>query len=442
MASLFEKFESISPFIMAFANSKPINAVKDGLVATMPLTLVGSVFLLIACAPIPGWNELMAGIFGAGWQNPLWQVTGATFDFIALVGVVCVAYQYAKNEDCEPLSAGILGAVSFVILTASSIVTKTEVVGGVLPKIWTGGKGMITAILIGLVVGYIYSWFCKRNIVIKLPEGVPEGVANAFAALIPASVIITLSFLVYIESSHFLGKTFVEVIYEVVQIPLQGLSSSLFGAVAIPFLISFFWWFGIHGATVVGGVMGPILQANGLANQDIINAGGTLVAGQNAHIVTQQFIDQFITFGGSGLTLGMVIAMCFLAKSNQMKTLGKLSLVPGFFNINEPILFGFTIVLNPIMLLPFIAVPTLSGIITYFSISSGLVPPFGAVSVPWTTPPILSGFIIGGWQAATLQLFIIIMAAFIYLPFLKMIDKQQLKQEKQEALAETTGKSA
>jgi len=436
MANLSEKFEIISPYIMAFATSKPINAIKDGLVATMPLTLVGSVFLLIACAPIPGWNEWMAGIFGADWQAPLWQVTGATFDLIALVGVVCVAYQYAKNEGCEPLSAGMLGIVSFVIVTASSVVTKTEVVGGVLPKVWTGGKGMITAILIGLAVGYIYSWFCKRKIVIKLPEGVPEGVANAFTALIPAAAIITLSFMVYIGSKDLLGQTFVEFIYKVVQIPLQGISGSLFGAVAIPFLISFFWWFGIHGATVVGGVMGPILQANGLQNQDIMNAGGTLIAGQNAHIVTQQFIDQFITFGGSGITLGLVVAMCFLAKSNQMKTLGKLSLIPGLFNINEPILFGFTIVLNPIMFLPFLMVPTLSGIITYFSILYGLVPPFGAISVPWTTPPILSGFIIGGWQAATLQLCIIIMAAFIYLPFLKMIDKQQVKQEMQENLSE------
>jgi PTS system cellobiose-specific IIC component len=183
---------------------------------------------------------------------------------------------------------------------------------------------------------------------------------------------------------------------------------------------------------VVGGVMGPILGANSLANQDILNAGGTLVAGQNAHIVSQQFVDQFITFGGSGMTLGLVVAMIILAKSKQMKTLGKLSLVPGIFNINEPILFGFTIVLNPIMMFPFIAVPTLSGIISYFAISSGLIPAFGAVAVPWTTPPILSGFIVGGWRAAVWQILLILMAAAIYLPFLKISDKQLVKLEEQE----------
>lgn len=438
MGSLVENFEKMTPAIMKFANAKPVVAIKDGLMTIIPLTLIGSIFLLLAFIPLPGWNDWMTGMFGPQWQEPLFQVVGATFDILALVGIFGIAYHYAKNEDCEPVSAGVLSLVSFLIVTASSVTTKSgEVVGGIIPKVWTGGKGMIAAILIGLAVAYIYTWFLKRKITIKLPEGVPQGVANAFSALIPGAVIITLSFFVYIIFKSAAGKTFIEVIYQLLQTPLQGLTSSLFGAIAIPFLISFLWWFGIHGAAVVmNGVMGPIVLANSLANQDVVNAGGQLVAGVNAHIVTQQFVDQFITFGGSGMTLGLVLAMIFVAKSKQMKELGKLSIVPGLFNINEPIIFGFPVVFNPMMLVPFILVPTLSGIITYSAIASGFVPPFTAVQVPWTTPPLISGFIIGGWQAALLQGLLIFMAAAIYLPFLRMQDKQHVQEEEKEAAAE------
>lgn len=429
-----KKFENImeklGPFIMKFANSKPVMAMKDGLMLIMPLTLVGSLFLLLAFIPINGWNSLMESLFGKAWQEPLFQVTGATFDIIALVAVFGIAYTYAKNEGCEAISAGILGIVSFLIVTASYVTgSGNEKIGGVIPKTWTGGKGMIAAILVGLLVGYIYSWFIKKGIRIKMPEGVPTGVANAFSALIPGLVIMVISMLLYIVFNVFAGKTFIEWVYEVLQIPLQGLTDSLGGAIAIPFLISLLWWFGIHGATVVMGVMGPICQANALSNQEIVNAGGKLIAGQNAHIVTQQFVDQFITFGGSGMTLGLVLAMIFLAKSSHLKKLGELSIIPGIFNINEPILFGFSIVFNPMMLLPFIIVPTLSGIITYTAIRIGLVAPFTAVQIPWTTPPILSGFIVGGWRAALLQILLIIMAAFIYLPFLKIQDKISLQEE-------------
>ena len=431
MNKVQEKFEKFSPYFMKFANSKPIVAMKDGIILTMPLALVGSVFLLLAFMPITGWNEKMVSIFGSNWQEPLFQVTGATFDIIALVAVFGIAYTYAKRENHEPVSAGVLGIVSFIIVTASHVTDANgDKIGGVIPKGWTGGKGMIAAILVGLAVGCIYSWFMKRDIRIKMPEGVPTGVANAFSALIPGFAIMTLSMLVYILFKVLVGQTFIEWVYVVLQTPIQGLTDSLGGGIAIAMLISLFWWFGIHGAAVVMGVMGPICQSNSLANQEIINQGGELIAGANAHIVTQQFVDQFITFGGSGMTLGLVIAMLLMAKSSHLKKLSQLSIVPGLFNINEPILFGFTMVLNPMMMIPFILVPVLSATITYFSIALGFLKPFTAVQIPWTTPPILSGFIVGGWRAALLQILLIVMATIIYYPFFKMQDKIYLEQEK------------
>ena len=366
-----------------------------------------------------------------GWIDPLNQAYGATFNIVALIGVMGIAYEYVKKEGYQGLNAGVLGIVVFLITTNSFVVAESgEVVSNVIDKTWTAGQGMITAIIIGLIVGWVYSWFMKHDIRIKMPAGVPDGVANSFTALIPGFVIIIGATLVYSFFKFVLDTTFIEAVYSVIQAPLQGMTDSLGGVLMMTFLIPFLWWFGVHGSTIVGGLMGSLLQANGLANQAIIDSGLELTIENGGRIVTQQFIDQFITVTGAGLTLGLVMYMIFFAKSKQCKELGKLGGVPGIFNINEPILFGTPIVMNPFLALPFIGMPVLSGIITYFSISTGLVPLFSAISVPWTTPPIISGFIVGGWRAALLQAAILILSFFVYLPFIRKIDKMNLEAEK------------
>jgi PTS system cellobiose-specific IIC component len=437
---------------MKFANSKVIMAISQGVMITMPLTLIGSIFLLIANFPIPAWNSWMTGIFGAGWAAPLNQVSDATFSILAIAAVFGIASQYSKNEGCDPVSAGILGIVAFLIVSPTylainigdkvgGVVMKhADKLSGVIPTGWTGGKGMIDAILVGLFTGFVFTWFIKRDIRIKMPESVPEGVANAFSSLIPGAVILASGALVYIIFGAITGGTAIEWVYKVLEIPMQGLTDSLGGAIAIPFIISFFWWFGVHGAVLVGGVMGAIYQANALGNQDIVNTGAKLVAsgaGRNAHIVAQQFQDNFLTMGGSGITIGLVLAMFLFAKSKRLKTLGNLALIPGLFNINEPVLFGFPMVLNPFMFIPFVLVPIISGILTYFAIYSGLVPCFTAVQAVWTTPPIISGLIVAGWRGAVLQIIIIVIATAIYLPFFRIQDSMYVKEEQEgELLAE------
>ena len=418
----------VVPVIMKFVSLKGVVALKDGLLYTMPLTIVGSVFLLLANFPI---QAVVDWLNAMGWIDPLNQAYGATFNIVALIGVMGIAYEYVKKEGYQGLNAGVLGIVVFLITTNSFVVAESgEVVSNVIDKTWTAGQGMITAIIIGLIVGWVYSWFMKHDIRIKMPAGVPEGVANSFTALIPALAIITGATLVYSFFKFVLDTTFIEAVYTVIQTPLQGMTDSLGGVLMMTFLIPFLWWFGVHGSTIVGGLMGSLLQANGLANQAIIDSGLELTIENGGRIVTQQFIDQFITVTGAGLTLGLVMYMIFFAKSKQCKELGKLGGVPGIFNINEPILFGTPIVMNPFLALPFIGMPVLSGIITYFSISTGLVPLFSAISVPWTTPPIISGFIVGGWRAALLQAAILILSFFVYLPFIRKIDKMNLEAEK------------
>ena len=199
MKKIEEIFEKVMPYFMKFASSKPISAIKDGFILTMPATIIGSIFLLIGNFPINGWSDKMASIFGANWQTPLNQVSGATFDILALIAVFGIAYAYTRNEGHEAVPAGILGIISFLIVTNAFVVTEAgEVVGGVIPKAWTGGQGMICAIIIGLLVGFIYSLFLNKDIRIKMPESVPTGVSNAFTALIPGVVIGTGSMIIYV----------------------------------------------------------------------------------------------------------------------------------------------------------------------------------------------------------------------------------------------------
>lgn len=421
--------EKIIPKIMAFINTKGVQAIKDGIVYSMPLLIVGSFFLILSDFPV---EAVVNWLEATGIKEVLNQAYGATFNISAMIAVIGIAYNYVKSEGQEPLSGAIVALGTFLLLMPSSVETESgEVVTGVINKTWTAGQGMVGAIIIGLLVGWGYSWFLKKNIRIKMPAGVPAGVSNAFSALIPAVVIIIIATVLHGIFSMGFGTTVMEAIYNVIQTPMQGMTDSLGGAIIMCFMGPFLWLFGVHGSTVVGGIMTGILQANSLDNQAIIDSGLELTIENGGHIVTQQFYDQFINVTGAGLTIGMVVFMFLFAKSKQLKTLGKLEMVPALFNINEPILFGIPVVMNPMLAIPFIAMPVIACIIQYFAIYTGLCPLYGATQVPWTCPPIISGFLVGGWRSALLQLVIFIISFFVYLPFIRRVDKMNLKAEKE-----------
>lgn len=420
--------EKLLPPILKFVNTKAITALRNGMLYTMPFSIVGSIFLLLANFPV---QSIADWVTNSGLGEYFNQAYGASFAIMAFFAVMGIAYSYVKAEGYEGLPAGMIGLVIF-LLTMESSVTDAEAnvtIANVIDKTWTGGQGMISAILVGLFVGWGYTWFLKRDIRIKLPEQVPTNVANSFTALIPAAVLTTIALGIYIFFDKVFQTTVVEWIYTVIQSPMQGVTDSLGGAMMIGFLVPFLWFFGVHGSTIVGGIMGPILQANSLANTAILESGKALTLENGGHIVTQQFLDQFMTVTGAGMTIGIVLYMVAFARSAQFKQLGRLSLIPAFFNINEPIIFATPIVMNPIMVLPFILTPMVSGVITYFALYTGIVPLFTAVQVPWTTPPIISGFLVGGIRTAILQFVVLAIGFFIYYPFIRKVDSLNYKQE-------------
>ncbi|EHJ02075.1 PTS system, lactose/cellobiose family IIC subunit [Clostridium sp. DL-VIII] len=426
--------EKVVPAVMKFVNLKGLQALKDGILFTLPLNIVGSIFLLIAAFPWKPFTDFMTGIFGPSWNEPLYKVQHGTMGIMALVAVIGIAYIYAKNEGVEPFSCAVISLAVFMIVTneytmfaADPSATPIKV-GGVLSQDWMGGKGMITAIIISLVVGAIYSALINKNITIKMPEGVPQGVVNGFAALIPAAIIFTGACVIYAVLEFVFNTSFSELIYKVVQTPLQAASDSPFGAILIAFAVPFLWFFGIHGGVTVSGVVTALLQANTADNANL-QAAGTLDLAHGAHIVTQQFYDNFINLTGSGQTLAFTILLVVFAKSAQYKQLGRLALPANIFNINEPILFGTPVVLNPMMAVPFIFTPVINAILLYVAISSHILAPMGGAMPPWTVPTIFSGFIIGGPSYAIAQFVFLITSALIYFPFFKKVDAMAFADE-------------
>ena len=436
----------ILPKVMWFVNTKAIRAIKDGMVYSMPLIIVGAVFLLLFQLPV---EALANAITASGLVPYLAHGYTSTFQITALIAALGIAYQWAKNEGLEPISAGIISIAVFLILIPDYVVYTPEAgdpvqVAG-LDKTWLAGQGMVGAMIAGLLTGLIYSWFIKKDIRIKMPDGVPDGVAAAFTGLIPAVAMLVGAVVVYAICDKIGGVTPVELIYKFIQAPLQNLGDSLGGIIVIEGLIPFLWWFGVHGATVVGSVAEPIAQANMLENQAIFEsltaqgmsrAEAIAAMGANGgHIFTETFKTCFQAITGSGITMGLVIYMLFFAKSQQFKQVGKLGFGSGIFNINEPILFGTPIVMNPQLFIPFVLAPLFGNVGAYILTMIGFIPYTIGVTVPWTTPPVLSGLICIGWQGALWQIIEIAASFFIYLPFARAVDNDAYKMEQGEEAA-------
>lgn len=418
--------EKIVPVVGKFSSHKYIKALRSGFLAVMPLTIIGSIFLLITDFPIAGYPEFMAGIFGENWASYLEPAYRATFNMLGFLLVGTLSYKLAEEYKLDSLSVMIMSIVSYVIVTPKFVTSSSgEVINKVLSMTWLGTQGVITAIIISIIVTEVYRFVVKKNLVIKLPDSVPEMVSRSFSALIPGIIIVSVMLVingVCIAS----GKSLHEFVYSILQIPLQNLTSTIGAISVVGGLNGLLWWFGIH-PTVVNSIMNPLLNANSVENLELFKAGKLTL--ETANVGTIQMIDQFATIGGAGMTIGLIISMLIVAKSERLKTLKKLSAVPALFNINEPLIFGVPIIMNPLMIIPVTIAPIVSIYIAYFAMKIGFMMPFNGVIAPWTTPPIFSGFLVSGWQGAVVQVIAIIVSVVIYYPFVMVLDKQYRKEE-------------
>lgn len=419
------------PMITSVVNLRPLTALRNGMTYTIPIIIAGSLFFLFAHFPV---DYIAQWIDKTGFSMYFTQVYQATFDVIAFWIVFAIAYAYAKEENIDRLPVGMTALSAYLLLIQPLNVQ------GEIDNIWTGGEGILGAVATGLLIGWGYARLARFAKGWRQRGKIPENVWQSFTSLIPILAIVIFTLIGSAVFQQLFGMTVIQGIWTYVQLPIQSLIDTLFGVLLLGFFVPFLWLFGLHGSAMVNGLVSPILQANSLANAEILASGKELTVANGGHIVTQQFLDQFMTVTGAGLTLGAVFFMMFFAKSRKYRELGKLSLLPAFFNINESIIFSTSIVMNPMMAVPFIFAPILSGLITYSALYFGFVPLFTAVQVPWTTPPILSGFLVGGVPAAILQGIVLAISFFIYFPFLKKIDSANFKKERQTKNAGTAEK--
>ena len=413
--------EKLVPVAAWIAENKYVNGIRRAFIMMMPLLMIGSLFLMITAFPLPAYQRGMASLLGENWKDIFDIPVSATFNLIALFVSFLVAQQLAKQFELDSIAVGLLSLASFLILTPLG---NTSEFGQVITFTWLGSKGMFVAMVIGVVTVKIFHFFVKRDILVKMPDGVPPEVIKSFEALIPGTVILATALLLRVGMEHTSYGTIHDFVYKMLALPLRALGTSYIGSILTVFAISILWSVGINSGSMVNGFVRPFWLENQAENIAALQAGQPL-----PHVITEQFFDM-IWMGGAGVTLSLLLAIVIFAKSKHIKSVGAIGIVPGIFNINEPVLFGLPIILNPIMLIPFNIVPIVMVTTQYIAMNIGLVSKPLGVAFPWPTPAIISGFItVGDLTGSLMQLANLIIGAMIYLPFLRIIDKASKKEE-------------
>lgn len=441
-------FEFLEKYLMGpmgkVSTWRPVRAIVAAGMASIPFTIVGSAFLVLSVIPQAFNLQFIVDLWGNSFDKiqALYLLAyKCTMGILSLYFAIVIGYEYTKiyveeeGLNLNPLNGGLLAVFAYFLtipeLTYSkgmiSAVTGKTTIGG-----WTVGgdsltrlstSGMFTAILMSILAVQLYRLCVKKNWVIKMPEAVPEGVARSFTALIPGFVI---AFAVLVINGIFI--LFGTDIYKVIAIPfafVSHITNTWLGIVVIYLLVHALWIVGIHGANIVMGLVNPILLANMAQNVD-----GKFIA------YAGEFTNSYVTIGGSGATLLLCFYIAFRAKSDQLRMLGKASMGPAIFNINEPLIFGLPIVYNPMLTIPFILAPIVSASIGYWSVQLGLAGK-AIAQTPWPTPIGIGAYVgSGGNIGAFVVALICALAAFvIWYPFIKMYDTKLYKEEMNSAEA-------
>ena len=412
--NLFEN--KLLPLSQKIGENRYMNAIKDGFIASMPLIIVGALFLLLANLPIQSYLDLMENLLGKNWQNNFTKVNDATMSIITIFVIIGSSSSLGKYYQLNNISCISIAIGSYMILT--------PITDGNLALSDLGSTGLFLGLISSIFSVEIIKFVKKKNWVIHMPETVPTNISASFSSLIPAAItFIIFNFIrILFELTPF--GTASQFVYQILQYPLMNIGSTLPAILITVFMEMSLWSLGIHGSSIVGSVTDPIMTA--LTAE---NAAATAAGLIPTHIINQQFLANFVRLGGAGATIGLAICTLLFAKSKQYKTLGKLGLAPIVFQINEPFIFGIPIVLNPIMIIPFILCPLVIAIICFTAFYLGLVPIISGVAIPWTTPPFISGFLLCGFKGFLLQLFCTLISVAIYYPFFKILDKQAYQQE-------------
>lgn len=420
--------EKMLVWVSKFSTNKYVTAIKNGVIAYTPFTIIASVALLITNFPSQGYIDFVTNLLGVSeasvWQNQVNSFMNGTMNLGGIICLLFISYNLAEqfnNPKIKPIYATVISFGVFYFLTPLSTL---EDGSAAIALSRLGAGSLIVAIVLGLLVPTLYKILIEKEITIKLPEQVPPEVANSFSSLIPMAIIFIGMFIVKIllEISPF-GN-----IHDLLNVllgkPLQSLSGSLWGYAFAIFFAMVLWFFGIHGTSIVNGALAPALIMLSDQNRIAFQAGQAL-----PNIIT----NEFLTYA-TGTGLYMCIAFLLVGKSRQGKEISKLGFLPAVFGIHEPLVFGYPIMYNIYLGTLYIVLPIVGIVLTYFVTSIGLVARLNGTGVPWTAPPGIYAFLgTGGEISAVIwQLLLGVIYTILSIPLVKKYDNQLLEQEKKQ----------
>ena len=441
MEQLIATIEKGKPFFNAIARNKYLKAIRDGFISVIPIIIFSSIFILVDAVP---------NVWGFYWPAEIDAILMKAYNYsmgiLALGAAATTAKHFCdaqnrdmpKNNQINFLSVMIASVIGFLLLSSDAInveVDSTSYSG--FANGFLGSKGLLTAFISAFVVGIVYKFFVSRNITIKLPDQVPPNISQTFKDLIPFSVSISIFWLFDLIFRSAFGFCFAQGVIQVFQ-PLFSAADSYVGLAIIYGAMSLFWFVGVHGPSIVEPAISAALVANMSANLTAYQAGE-----QATHVLSLSSQYFVVCLGGTGATLVICFMFAFLAKSKEMKAIGRASMIPTLFNVNEPFLFGAPMVLNPIFFVPFVFAPICN--IWALKIFVDLIGMDGFLyTLPWTVPgPV--GIIMGlGFQPLAFVFLAAVLAIdfLVYYPFFKVYDREKCAEEAAMLEEELAAKAA
>lgn len=429
--SFMDKFAEVAA---KMGNQIHLKTLRDTFATIMPLYILAGLAVLVNSVIL---DKIFTGDALESAQTWGRLIVNGTLNISGLLVAPTIAYFMSRNRRFgNPFAASIVSMASLIVMMpitiqATPVGSETAVtLEGILGYSSIGTNSMFAGIIIGLLSSELFIFISNiKKLRINLGYNVPQAVGDSFNVLIPIILVIS----VFAGVSALLAQVFntdlITLISTLIQTPLKNVGTSLAGCLLLYSLGNLLFTQGIHQSVIYQSILEPLLIVNMTENMAAFAAGEPI-----PNIINVSMVPAFGMIGGSGSTLCLLIATFLFSKYKPSRDIAKLSSIPGVFNINEPVIFGYPVVFNYSLVIPFIAVPALGIVIAYFATALGFMNPC-VVQIPWTTPPLLSGFLAtgGDWRAVVVQVIIIALGVLIYLPFMKVSEKVQKKMMESEA---------
>lgn len=410
--------------------NKYLGSIKEAFTMFVPFIIVGSFGSMLNIL-VSGANDLAQWIPWLSNLSPAFTaINFVTISCMSLPIAFLIGYKLAEKENLPQLESGLIGLLSYLAVCPNTISTVVEglkdpvVLNGLGAGV-IGAQGLFVSMIMSMVAVKFFGLLTNIDAIkIKMPDSVPTGIARSFNILIPIFIIITAFSVGGCLFNTFTGNYLNVWIYNIIQLPLQALANTTGGILVLALVNQLFWFLGIHGGMVIEGVRGPLSAAGLAENISAVQAGGVAT-----NILTRGFWTSFVVVGGGGITLSLLIAIFIFSKREDHKSIAKFSLIPGICGINEPVVFGLPLVLNPIFAIPFILNSVIAAFIAVVATNIGFLT-CGVLDCPPGLPVFVTGFISYGIHGIIVQAIILIVTFIIWVPFVLMSNKQAKLEQK------------